>query len=191
MHNYGHTSYLLCPRGLLVFVSIAWCFVFVCLFSLVACLALVPSLPLHLGTTWCVRLVSRRALTFLTSRCLYLSSCCLLMRGLFLSFFLLLVVWDTHKSLPPATCIFASCFWDARLKYTFSWLQLFSFVPYVSIFANLAKQRRKKFQGVSEVGKKDFSAYFFRCCVFFLFGILLCDRSGRPSGGGHTTMHSF
>ena len=35
-------------------------------------------------------------------------------------------------------------------------------------FDDLAKQRRKIFGGVSEVGKNDFSVYFCRPCVFFL-----------------------
>ena len=35
-------------------------------------------------------------------------------------------------------------------------------------FCDLAKQRRKIFGGVSEVGKDDFSLYFFWRCVVFL-----------------------
>ena len=35
-------------------------------------------------------------------------------------------------------------------------------------FYDLAKQRRKVFWGVSEVGKNDFSVYCSRLCVFFL-----------------------
>ena len=35
-------------------------------------------------------------------------------------------------------------------------------------FDDLAKQRRKMFWGVSEVGKNNFSVYFCRLCVFFL-----------------------
>ena len=35
-------------------------------------------------------------------------------------------------------------------------------------FCDLAKQRRKIFQGVSEVGKDDFSLYFCWRCVVFL-----------------------
>ena len=36
-------------------------------------------------------------------------------------------------------------------------------------FYDLAKQRRKNFWEVSEVGKNDFSVYFCRLCVLFLF----------------------
>ena len=45
-------------------------------------------------------------------------------------------------------------------------------------FDDLAKQRRKIFGGVSEVGKNDFSAYFCRLFVFFLvFFSLLRSRA--------------
>ena len=46
-------------------------------------------------------------------------------------------------------------------------------------FCDLAKQRRKTFGGVSEVGRDDFSPYFFWLCVFFLvfFFFFCCDRA--------------
>ena len=48
-------------------------------------------------------------------------------------------------------------------------------------FDDLAKQRRKMFWGVSEVGKNDFSVCCCRQCVFFLvFSFLCCDRARRP-----------
>ena len=53
-------------------------------------------------------------------------------------------------------------------------------------FDHLAKQRRKIFWGVSEVGKIDFSVYFCRLCVFFLvfFSAAIardhCARAFRP-----------
>ena len=47
-------------------------------------------------------------------------------------------------------------------------------------FYHLAKQRRKTFGGVSEVGKNDFSFYFCHLCVFFLFFFFSrCDRATR------------
>ena len=48
-------------------------------------------------------------------------------------------------------------------------------------FDELAKQRRKIFWGVSEVGINDFSVYFFRLCVFF-FGFFSLLRSRATSG---------
>ena len=57
-------------------------------------------------------------------------------------------------------------------------------------FEDLAKQRRKVFWGVPEVGKNDFSVYFCRLCVFFwvFFSLLrpratpaeLCNPSAEP-----------
>ena len=47
-------------------------------------------------------------------------------------------------------------------------------------FRDLAKQRRKVFWGVSEVGKIDFALYFFWLCVFFLvFYFLLLQSRDR------------
>ena len=48
-------------------------------------------------------------------------------------------------------------------------------------FDDLAKQRRKILWGVSEVGKNDFSVYFFRLCVFFLVFIFSLLRSRATS----------
>ena len=46
-------------------------------------------------------------------------------------------------------------------------------------FCDLAKQRRKMFLGVSEVGKIDFAVYFFWLCVFFsVFSFLLLRSRG-------------
>ena len=44
-------------------------------------------------------------------------------------------------------------------------------------FCDLAKQRRKVFLGVSEVGKIDFALYFFWLCVFFSVFYFLLLRS--------------
>ena len=50
-------------------------------------------------------------------------------------------------------------------------------------FCDLAKQRRKIFGGVSEVGKIDFALYFFWLCVFFLvfYFLLLRLRDESPA----------
>ena len=49
-------------------------------------------------------------------------------------------------------------------------------------FCDLAKQRRKIFGGVSEVGKDDFSLYFFwRCVVFLVF--YFSSRRANVSAG--------
>ena len=55
-------------------------------------------------------------------------------------------------------------------------------------FDDPAKQRRKIFWGVSEVGKNDFSVYFCRLCVFFfVFFSLLRLRAwpGKKGEDGH------
>ena len=46
---------------------------------------------------------------------------------------------------------------------------------------DLAKQRRKVFWGVSEVGKNDFSVYYRRLCVFFL--VLFSLLRSRATNG--------
>ena len=54
---------------------------------------------------------------------------------------------------------------------------LFFFFCECPKFCHLAKQRRKIFLGVSEVGKIDFALYFFWLCVFFLIFHFLLLRS--------------
>ena len=55
---------------------------------------------------------------------------------------------------------------------------LFFFFCECPKFCDLAKQRRKNFWGVSEVGKIDFALYLFWLCVFFLvFFFFCCDRA--------------
>ena len=49
-------------------------------------------------------------------------------------------------------------------------------------FDDLAKQRRKIFWGVSEVGKNVFSVYFCRRCVFFLVFFSLLRSRAMTSG---------
>ena len=57
---------------------------------------------------------------------------------------------------------------------------LFSFFCECPKFCDLAKQRRKIFWGVSEVGKTDFALYLFWLCVFFLVFSFLLLRSRDP-----------
>ena len=55
---------------------------------------------------------------------------------------------------------------------------LFVFFCECPKFCDLAKQRRKILGGVSEVGKDDFSLYYFwRCVVFLVFFFFCCDRA--------------
>ena len=58
---------------------------------------------------------------------------------------------------------------------------LFFFFSDCHKFCDLAKQRRKIFWGVSEVGKIDFALYFFWLCVFFLVFHFLLLRSRDES----------
>ena len=48
-------------------------------------------------------------------------------------------------------------------------------------FCDLAKQRRKMFLGISEVGKIDFALYFFWLCVFFSVFYFLLRAIARRS----------
>ena len=65
---------------------------------------------------------------------------------------------------------------------------LFFFFCVCPKFCDLAKQRRKIFVGVSEVGKIDFALYFFWLCVFFLVFHFLLLRSRDSLGSCHGDM---
>ena len=57
---------------------------------------------------------------------------------------------------------------------------LFCFFCECPKFCDLAKQRRKMFLGVSEVGKIDFALFFCWLCVFFvIFYILLLQSRDK------------
>ena len=76
--------------------------------------------------------------------------------------------WGAHKSLAPRARTLLGGLGQATLS-SFAvatlLLVLFGECPK---FCDLAKQRRKIVGGVSEVGKDDFSLYFFWRCVIFL-----------------------
>ena len=68
---------------------------------------------------------------------------------------------------------------QATLNFVAVGTLLFFFFFECPKFCDLAKQRRKCFLGVSEVGKIDFALYFFGFCVFFswFFIFFCCDRA--------------
>ena len=90
--------------------------------------------------------------------------------------FVCVLFWGAHKSLLPRARTLLGVLGQATISFFTVATLLFSFLCECPKFCNLAKQRRKIFGGVSEVGKDDFSLYFFWLCVFFLvFGIFLDD----------------
>ena len=76
--------------------------------------------------------------------------------------------WSVHKSLAPRTRTLLGVLGQATLNFVAVATLLFFFFCECPKFCGLAKQRRKIVGGVSEVGKDDFSLYFFWLCVFFL-----------------------
>ena len=76
--------------------------------------------------------------------------------------------WGAHKSLAPRARNLLGGLGQATLSFFAVATLLFVFFCECPKFCDLAKQRRKIFGGVSEVGKDDFSLYFFRRCVVFL-----------------------
>ena len=106
---------------------------------------------------------------------------------LFLVFasFLLLCCWSTHKSLAPRTRTLLGVLWQATLNFVAVATLLFFLCCVCPKFCDLAKQRRKTFVVVSEVGKIDFALYFFWLCVFFLVFhfLLLRSRDTSPVEG--------
>ena len=83
--------------------------------------------------------------------------------------FVCVLFLGAHKSLAPRACTLLGGLGQATLS--FFAVATLSFFTYCECpkFCDLAKQRRKTFGGVSEVGKDDFSLYSFWLCVFFLF----------------------
>ena len=80
----------------------------------------------------------------------------------------LLCGWSAHKSLGPRTRTLLGVLGQATLNFVAVGTVLFFFFCGCPKFCDLAKQRRKIFWGVSEVGKIDLALYFFWLCVFFL-----------------------
>ena len=76
--------------------------------------------------------------------------------------------WGAHKSLAPRARPLLGGLGQATLSFLAVATLLFVFFCECPKFCDLAKQRRKSFGGVSEVGKDDFSLYFFWRCVVFL-----------------------
>ena len=76
--------------------------------------------------------------------------------------------WGAHKSLAPRARTLLGCLGQATLSSFAVATLLFVLVGECPKFCDLAKQRRKIVGGVSEVGKDDFSLYFFSRCVIFL-----------------------
>ena len=78
--------------------------------------------------------------------------------------------WGAHKSLAPRARTLLGGLGQATLSFFAIVTLLFVFFGECPKFCDLAKQRRKIVGGVSEVGKDDFSLYFFwRCVVFLVF----------------------
>ena len=76
--------------------------------------------------------------------------------------------WSVHKSLAPRSRTLLGVLGQAALNFVTVATLLFFLFCVCPKFCDLAKQRRKIFVGVSEVGKIDSALYFFWLCVFFL-----------------------
>ena len=90
---------------------------------------------------------------------------------------LLLCCWSAHKSLAPRARTLLGVLGHATLNFVAVATLLFCFFCECPKFCDLAKQRRKMFLGVSEVGKIDFALYFCWLCVFFVIFYILLLRS--------------
>ena len=82
--------------------------------------------------------------------------------------FVCVLFWGAHKSLAPRARTLLGVLAQATLRFFAVATLLFFFFCECPKFCDLAKQRRKFVWGVSEVGKDNFSRYFFWLCVFFL-----------------------
>ena len=105
----------------------------------------------------------------------------------------LLCCWSAHKSLAPRARTLLGVLGHATLNFVAVATLLFCFFCECPKFFDLAKQRRKMFLGVSEVGKIDFALYFCWLCVFFVIFYILLLRSrdiDRWKGGGWAKNHA-
>ena len=94
----------------------------------------------------------------------------------------LLCCWSAHKSLAPRTRILLGVLGQATLIFVAVATLLFFFFCECPKFCDLAKQRRKTFVGVSEVGKIDFALYFFLVVrIFLVFFFFCCDRASAET----------
>ena len=93
--------------------------------------------------------------------------------------FVCVLFWGAHKSLAPRARTLLGVWGQATLSFFAVATLLFFFFCECPKFCDLAKQRRKSFGGVAEVGEDDVSLYFFWLCVFLLgfFFVLLRARS--------------
>ena len=89
---------------------------------------------------------------------------------------LLLCCPSVHKSLARRTQTWLGVLGHATLNFVAVATLLFFSFCVCPKFCDLAKQRRKIFVGVSEVGKNDFALYIFWLCVFFLVFLFLLLR---------------
>ena len=94
-----------------------------------------------------------------------------------LASYLLLCCWSAHKSLAPRARTLLGVLGHATLNFVAVATLLFCFFCECPKFFDPAKQRRKLFLGVSEVGKIDFALYFCWLCVFFVIFYILLLRS--------------
>ena len=92
-----------------------------------------------------------------------------------------LCCWSAHKSLAPRARTLLGVLGQATLNFVAVATLLFCFFCECPKFCVLAKQRRKMFFGVSEVGKIDFALYFCWLCVFFVIFYILLLRSRDAS----------
>ena len=88
--------------------------------------------------------------------------------------------WGAHKSLAPRARTLLGGLGQATLSFFAVATLLFVFFGECPKFCDLAKQRRKIVGGVSEVGKDDFSLYFFWRCVVFLVFYFSSAALARP-----------
>ena len=88
--------------------------------------------------------------------------------------------WGAHKSLAPRARTLLGGLGQATLSFFAVATLLFVFFGECPKFCDLAKQRRKIVGGVSEVGKDDFSLYFFWRCVVFLVFYFSSAAIARP-----------
>ena len=101
--------------------------------------------------------------------------------------FVCVFFWGAHKSLAPRAHTLLGVLGQATLSFFAVATLLFFFFCECPKFCDLAKQRRKIFGGVSEVGKDDFSLVFLWLCDFFLvfsFSSAACARSTHLKGKG-------
>ena len=94
--------------------------------------------------------------------------------------------WGAHKSLVPRARTLLGGSGQATLSFFAVATLLFVFFGECLKLCDLAKQRRTIVGGVSEVGKDDFSLYFFwRCVIFLVFFFFCCDRATSANGRPH------